>query len=80
VPIPFFFSRIYLLVSSDLQEIPDIEVDEAVGGSNEDDITTQVAEAPNVRSSKVQSLRELDDAAVHQLPVRMHHNWSRVPK
>lgn len=54
-----------------MKEIPDLENDEA---GVEEDITMQVAAAPNVRAQKVQSLRELDSEAAHQLPVYVYLN------
>lgn len=49
-------------VVTDITEIPDIE-EEA-----KEDLTNKVAEAPNVRSQKVQALTELDQAIQFTLP------------
>lgn len=43
-------------------EIPDVEEE------LREDITTKVAEAPNVRSNRVQALQELDQQIMFQLP------------
>jgi len=62
-PDEFFFpSRRYAEIV-DVQEIPDLE--EAV----QDDITTKVAQAPNIRAARVQALTELDSEIVNSLPV-----------
>lgn len=50
----------------DIAEIPDL--DDTGGPDVEEDITTKVADAPNVMSTKVQSLQELDRDAFFNLP------------
>lgn len=47
---------------TDITEIPDLE--EPAG----EDITTQVAEAPNVRTTRVQNLQDLDKEIMFSLP------------
>jgi hypothetical protein len=50
----------------DIQEIPDL--DDAGGPDEDKDITKQVADAPNVISSKIQTLQDLDHDAMFNLP------------
>mmetsp|Transcript_27306 Transcript_27306/g.38624 ORF Transcript_27306/g.38624 Transcript_27306/m.38624 type:complete len:216 (-) Transcript_27306:278-925(-) len=58
--------------TTDIDGIPDIadipDLDDAGGDDEEDDITTQVAAAPNVLSQRVQNLNDLNHAAMFQLP------------
>lgn len=48
---------------TDITEIPDLEEE-----AREPDLTTAVAEAPNVRTNRVQALQELDQQILFQLP------------
>mmetsp|Transcript_2983 Transcript_2983/g.4317 ORF Transcript_2983/g.4317 Transcript_2983/m.4317 type:complete len:162 (+) Transcript_2983:50-535(+) len=50
---------------TDIQEIPDLDV------NDESDIKRQVAAAPNVRVQRVQSLKELDQDIMYQIPNSM---------
>lgn len=47
---------------ANLEEIPDLEE------AQEEDITLKVANAPNVRSNRIQGLQELDHEIMFQLP------------
>lgn len=53
-------------VITDITEIPDVEEE-----AREGDLTTTVADAPNVRSNRVQALQELDQQILFQLPSAM---------
>jgi len=55
-----------------MQEIPDLE--EQIT----DDITSKVAQAPNVRAHKVQALTELDEGIIGQLPAMADVDTSQL--
>ena len=55
-----------LSLCSSLCQIPDLEEE-----ARDADLTSAVAEAPNVRSNRVQALQELDQQILFQLPSAM---------